>query len=111
MAFTPTVPPSTDVPGPAVSTSLTTFQITRLDLLLDPMNSANVKARVEWCRGYMDGENYIRVDNGSAMLSGQTLVDKISATTTGLASLYEEVKKACWELLVDGNHVPAGTID
>jgi len=110
MAMTPTTPPVVKIPGPTVDREITTFQITKLEILMDPNNAAATTVRVLFSRGYMADEKFVTVDSREVVLKGTTLAAKIDTETTGRHSLYYEVRQAIWELLQAGGHAPAGSI-
>lgn len=109
MSYTPSIPPTVDVPGPKVQTNLTTYHITSYTVIVDPNNPDATTVKVGWSRGHMNGQVFVTADSDQAVLSGQSVVNKISEVTTG-GTVYNEVKQRLWELLQAAGKIPAGSI-
>ena len=114
MPFTPDSPQSKDVKGPVVNKTLDKFHIHEIRIRKDPnvdVDDGGVAVDVNWSRGYMTdgGMTYNPAESTRTKLEGEDVIDKIKANTGG-DSLYNEVKKAAWELLQAKGLVPDGEI-
>jgi len=107
MAFAPETPSTIEVDGPKVSKELTHFHIHSLHIALNPNNAQQAAIKVQFSKGYMNGDAYVVVETESALLQGPALLEAMQTATTG-GTLYDEVRKAVWALLMAGGHIPAG---
>jgi len=107
MAYTPEAPPTVEVEGPKVSKDLTHFHIHTLLISVNPNSSIHTSIKAQFSRGYMDGDTYVVANMESVLLDGDALLAAMQAVTTG-GSLYDEVRKAVWALLLSEGHLPAG---
>jgi len=109
MPFQPNIPPTIDVDGPKVQKSLAVYHITSFTVVVNPNLPDATSVKVNWDRGSMNGGTFVTADSGSAVLTGQAVLNKINEVTTG-GTVYNEVKQRLWELLVAAGKIPAGTI-
>lgn len=109
MSFTPTKPVAAPVPAPQVDKKLDKLHILRLDIQLRPGQQTGTIVEVTWAEGFMEGEKYVCVRTRHERLGGEVLDAKLASVTTGVP-LYEEVRKAVWELLQELGHIGTGTI-
>jgi len=110
MPFVPNSPPSVAVVGPSVQKTLDVFHIHNIVIAVDPNNPAATAVRLQYSRGYMDGERYMVGDMNAVTFEGPELLAKVREATTG-GTLYGEIRKACWALLRAGDHIPDGAAE
>jgi len=87
------------------------YQIHDVNMSFQPDNPQETAIFVRWSKGFRaeDGKYYIS-EEGTALLKGDALLEKMSQTCFTGASHYSDFKAALWEYLSEQGHIPAGSI-
>jgi hypothetical protein len=90
--------------------TIDSYYIKTITISLAPGNSAAIVFNVVWSKGYTDQGKFTAIESTTSMLSGSSLLTKMSEQVVNGLSHYDDFKKAIWELLQSEGIVPPGVI-
>jgi hypothetical protein len=120
MPFTPTSPASQQVTETTVTTptkSLNTYRLHGFNFSYGtPGNITTLQVKIAWSEGYLDGSEYIPVNNRAALIGDPALTTAMQVAVTDTNTRDNELEEMLWAILQteldpSGNPwVPAGTV-
>jgi hypothetical protein len=110
MPFIPQVP-ETITATITMQKEVDVFQVDNIQIHIDHNTPGNSFIDIFWSKGFMDGENYVMATQATIRATGLDFANLATQLVTPGDTMYDTIKKGCWNYLLLKGVVSTGTIE